>query len=60
MALYGDLMGWNCDPTAANVNLAKNAGTKWIRWGPELPWYLSNPADHTRDRKSTRLNSSHG
>ena len=47
MALYGDLMGWNCDPTAANVNLAKNAGTKWIRWGPELPWYLSNPADHT-------------
>lgn len=47
MALYGEQMGWNCDPSQANVDLARNAGTKWIRWAPELPWFLSNPADHT-------------
>ena len=47
MAKYGDTMGWNCDPTNANCSLAKLLGTKFIRWGPELPWYLSNSADHT-------------
>lgn len=55
MTLKGTLMGWNCEPTAANLDLAQTLGTKWIGWGVEWPWLLNDETDHTSGFDSAAL-----
>lgn len=55
MTKKGTLMGWNCEPTAANLALAQTLGTTWIRWGLEWQWILNDPADHTSGFDSAAL-----
>ena len=55
MTKLGTLMGWNTWPTARNISLTRNSKTTWLRFGPEWPWYLNDPTDHTSGFSTTAL-----
>ena len=55
MARYGLNMGFNVsDPLDTGIlDTSDAAGTVWLRWGEEWPWYLNDATDHTSGWNNT-------